>query len=501
MPAPTPPSPLSDTESGPPPPPTLQLPRGVQRQLSRGAVMADIISYYQQEDEDIIRKSPPPSENAAGGFSGAVHEQVAKAGAPRAPLGSAGGDSNAASGFDVDDTLGTAAAHMPPRPDTVSGAGGMRSRPGSAGQGAVPITPHEAAFAAAVPQQPRFRFGADINFNPPTADSPGVAGGMRHGNPPPQPERLDSNLPQPQAGIGFTPPAGVICPPFIPPASSGMVMQQVQAPQQAQPAQPEENAGGGGGGGGEDEHQRLRRFSTSRLTDDGLAVSDDLATACPPLMKDCSPHTSPRASAAGNAAMGQNAAQGQSGSGSAGGGPGLPRPSGTTVRGGSSRALQDAPGERQGGRLAAATAALARRSAGSSQEAIAVRAAALFGRSLEVTTGTMMWTRGEQLGQGAYGSVYAGLNQRTGELMAVKVQEVITKPGRAGERSLARVRNAAPPPQHKQWGEGLYHCHCMRLSMSSICELRRACLAFAASTLASTGPSIQLALFHKQCPL
>nr|XP_024370794.1 uncharacterized protein LOC112280062 isoform X3 [Physcomitrium patens] len=35
-------------------------------------------------------------------------------------------------------------------------------------------------------------------------------------------------------------------------------------------------------------------------------------------------------------------------------------------------------------------------------------------------TGSVRWTRGELLGEGAYGKVYAGLNQDTGELMAVK---------------------------------------------------------------------------------
>ena len=32
----------------------------------------------------------------------------------------------------------------------------------------------------------------------------------------------------------------------------------------------------------------------------------------------------------------------------------------------------------------------------------------------------MQWARGELLGEGAYGKVFAGLNQKTGELMAVK---------------------------------------------------------------------------------
>jgi hypothetical protein len=40
--------------------------------------------------------------------------------------------------------------------------------------------------------------------------------------------------------------------------------------------------------------------------------------------------------------------------------------------------------------------------------------------SIAVETGEMLWSQGELLGQGAFGKVYAGLNQKTGELMAVK---------------------------------------------------------------------------------
>ncbi|KAG0579924.1 hypothetical protein KC19_4G135200 [Ceratodon purpureus] len=44
----------------------------------------------------------------------------------------------------------------------------------------------------------------------------------------------------------------------------------------------------------------------------------------------------------------------------------------------------------------------------------------LFTAPKPVRTGTVRWTRGELLGEGAYGKVFAGLNQDTGELMAVK---------------------------------------------------------------------------------
>eukprot|EP00271_Cylindrocystis_brebissonii_P003197 TRINITY_DN13955_c0_g1_i1.p1 TRINITY_DN13955_c0_g1~~TRINITY_DN13955_c0_g1_i1.p1 ORF type:complete len:1657 (-),score=354.72 TRINITY_DN13955_c0_g1_i1:709-5679(-) len=44
----------------------------------------------------------------------------------------------------------------------------------------------------------------------------------------------------------------------------------------------------------------------------------------------------------------------------------------------------------------------------------------LFENAETKTTGTLKWTRGELLGEGAYGKVFAGLNQTTGEIMAVK---------------------------------------------------------------------------------
>lgn len=44
----------------------------------------------------------------------------------------------------------------------------------------------------------------------------------------------------------------------------------------------------------------------------------------------------------------------------------------------------------------------------------------MFQGGVEMDTGGMQWSKGEMLGQGAYGEVYAGLNRRTGELMAVK---------------------------------------------------------------------------------
>lgn len=64
---------------------------------------------------------------------------------------------------------------------------------------------------------------------------------------------------------------------------------------------------------------------------------------------------------------------------------------------------------------------------GMSTEALQVRAVKMFTASVDYKSGDISWTRGELLGEGAYGKVYAGLNQVTGELMAVKVIELVVK--------------------------------------------------------------------------
>ena len=48
----------------------------------------------------------------------------------------------------------------------------------------------------------------------------------------------------------------------------------------------------------------------------------------------------------------------------------------------------------------------------------------MFRGSVAMQTGEILWARGELLGEGAYGKVFAGLNQLTGELMAVKQLKV-----------------------------------------------------------------------------
>ncbi len=58
----------------------------------------------------------------------------------------------------------------------------------------------------------------------------------------------------------------------------------------------------------------------------------------------------------------------------------------------------------------------------------------------QIQTGPMAWTRGELLGEGAYGRVYAGLNQKTGELMAVKVLDLMDRRGNHMHMHLAELQ-------------------------------------------------------------
>lgn len=50
-------SPMSADDTAPPPPPQLQLPRGVQQQLLQGVRQNDIMTAYQEDDREIVRRS------------------------------------------------------------------------------------------------------------------------------------------------------------------------------------------------------------------------------------------------------------------------------------------------------------------------------------------------------------------------------------------------------------------------------------------------------------
>lgn len=62
----------------------------------------------------------------------------------------------------------------------------------------------------------------------------------------------------------------------------------------------------------------------------------------------------------------------------------------------------------------------------------------LFRTSIVTRTGSIHWQQGELLGEGAYGKVFAGLNQKTGELMAVKQHKLPGLVHIGGDPNLAR---------------------------------------------------------------
>ena len=62
----------------------------------------------------------------------------------------------------------------------------------------------------------------------------------------------------------------------------------------------------------------------------------------------------------------------------------------------------------------------------------------------------MAWTRGELLGEGAYGRVYAGLNQKTGELMAVKVLDLMDRRGNHMHMHLAELQQVSRAAEDEQ---------------------------------------------------
>ena len=72
-------------------------------------------------------------------------------------------------------------------------------------------------------------------------------------------------------------------------------------------------------------------------------------------------------------------------------------------------------------------------------------------------TGEIMWAKGELLGEGAYGKVFAGLNQLTGELMAVKQLKVPeeSETGGGAEGEGGKGGGAKELARRAEWGDGL----------------------------------------------
>ncbi|GFR49422.1 hypothetical protein Agub_g11479, partial [Astrephomene gubernaculifera] len=500
---------LSDSEAAPPPsPPTLQLPGGVRRQLSRGAVLGDIISAFQAEDAEMVRRSQVlPS---AAGVDGPLRAAAAN-GAAAVPsiISDLGSGSQPSSQQQQQQQSQQPQQESCPQPDVPFGVSTTTAqqaideeRQQQQQQTAQTAAPAVAAVAAAA---------ADVGWKPPCGFMPpaGCLGGAGAGlgfkfgissssdadcsgesvtpqmgqqpqqqqrqQPPPPQQLLPFSMPETAiirfgirlqvhgdadndeegegsggkkppsadtdtteagasdvaarppsfsaaAGVPATPSplwpppaaataAGARLPPPPPPAAAASSNAPVGfTPVPATGFKPPRasNTGGGGGGasgttsgGGLPPPYRLSGFGD----DSGVPPP-------PPLMRDSSP-VRDRASS----------------SGAAGGGGGSSTAKKATGPGGGSVAVSSRHAPTRTSQLAAA--ALKRMSVmkASVDDAIEMRAAAMFRQSTELTTGEMAWTRGELLGEGAYGKVYAGLNQQTGELMAVKVLTLLSKHG------------------------------------------------------------------------
>ncbi|KAG2454465.1 hypothetical protein HYH02_001484 [Chlamydomonas schloesseri] len=475
---------MSDGEAVPPAsPPTLTLPGGVRRQLSRGAGLGDILHAFQQDDAEMVKRSQPPDAaahvSAAGQSAGPHGHPPLPPSSSHHPPGIPAGPSAAAAKF----------KDTPPRPPSGGGAPAAAAAPAAA----VGFMPSAAAFAAFAgkatpgggggakgkdekkeePQQPllpfsmpetsMIRFGIPLQVH--AAGEAGNAGGSDGG-----------------AGVGGVDAEGRR-------RSSGDGSTTSRQPSVAQPlpsfsaqsrvtAAPSiasfgfsaasSAAGGGGGGSGGDGGFQAPTITvpsvaggsvgfsavgfmpvpatgfTPRISNSGAGgpagpggrvstSGDDFGGPTPPLVRDSSPV---RERGGGVAAAGSNAAAAGGGAAAAGGAAGGGGGGAAAGSHGSSAGGGVGVSGSSGGRFMPtrtsqlAAQALKRMShTDVSTDAIEMRAAAMFRQSTEMTAGELAWTRGELLGEGAYGKVYAGLNQQTGELMAVKVLQLLSKHG------------------------------------------------------------------------
>ncbi|KAG2431793.1 hypothetical protein HXX76_009288 [Chlamydomonas incerta] len=474
---------MSDGETVPPAsPPTLTLPGGVRRQLSRGAGLGDILHAFQQDDADIVKKSQPPDAAAhvtsAQGHghpplppSSSHHPPGIPAGPsaaaakfkdtpPRAPSGggapAAAAAPTAAVGF-MPSAAAFAAFAGKPAP---AGGGGGGSGGGAKGKDDKE-EPQQPLLPFAMPETSMIRFGFPLQVH--AAEDAASAGGGSDGGAADADGRRRSSgdgsgtasrqpsaaQPMPsfsaQSRVTAAPSfmsfgsVTAAAPPPPPPAAGGAAAVGFQPPTVTVPSAAGgsigfsalgfmpvpttgftpriSNSGAGGPTGGPGS-----RVSTS---------GDDFGGPTPPLVRDSSPvreRGGGAAAAGSNGAAAGAAAGGGGAAGGSGGGGGGGAAAGSH---GSSASGVGASGRFMPTRTSQLAAQALKRMSNTnvSTDAIEVRAAAMFRQSTEMTAGELAWTRGELLGEGAYGKVYAGLNQGTGELMAVKVLQLLSKHG------------------------------------------------------------------------
>ncbi|PNW70648.1 hypothetical protein CHLRE_17g728700v5 [Chlamydomonas reinhardtii] len=485
---------LSDGETVPPAsPPTLTLPGGVRRQLSRGAGLGDILHAFQQDDAEMVKRSQPPDATAhvssAQGHAAHGHAPLPPSGSHHPP-GIPAGPSAAAAKF----------KDTPPRPPSGGGAAAAPAAP-------VGFMPSAAAFAAFAgkaapgggasnstakgkdekkeePQQPllpfsmpetsMIRFGIPLQVH--AADeaeaSAGGGGGSDGGAADADGLRRSSG-----DGAGTASRQSSAAQPMPSFSAQSRVTAAPSFVSFGSPAAPPPPAPGGGGAAAAVGFHpptltvpsaagasigfsavgfmpvpttgftpRISNSGAGGPTGPGSRVStsgDDFGGPTPPLVRDSSPvrergggaaaaGSSGAAAGGGAAAAGGAGAAGGAAGRAAGGGGGA---AGSAGSHGSAAGGMGVSGSGGGRFMPTRTSQLAAQAlkrmsnTNVSTDAIEMRAAAMFRQSTEMTAGEMAWTRGELLGEGAYGKVYAGLNQQTGELMAVKVLQLLSKHG------------------------------------------------------------------------
>lgn len=429
------------------PPPRLELPQRVfRRESSRGAGAAEISSAFEEEDAELLQteksaleaifgapvapgqatRGNQSAQGQAGGGDWGSQGQASAGGAQgSAAAASLPGDAQRRHGQSSGQVetqaqaaaAGSAASAPSPTGASLSPAPARASAPPAAlahmhsrdeGQpptvGKMPAA-QLAALAAAVPITPRFRFGCNILEQSPLLaedrPSPSSEPGVRRASAPPVAGGGTGT------GAGAEPGGAAA---RNGPTNSSMIGPAISAAAGGAPSQARATATAassssstghsGGGAAGRDEP----------CSDGGDAA--DGGAAPPPLVRDASPVRS-RVSTDGSGGAGGVAAGGPSGAAGDPAGVGAV-PGG--ARGGRGRSGHGAPmppsGPKPPGPVPdmlrisqAAQALVSRAGMTTSTEALQAHAIAMFKRSTELQTGGIAWTRGELLGEGAFGKV------------------------------------------------------------------------------------------------
>ncbi|GIL68690.1 hypothetical protein Vafri_21929 [Volvox africanus] len=414
-------------------PPTLQLPGGIRRQLSRGAAEGDILNAFHAEDAEILRNSMsgPPLAALDGLSLNLRGLDVAAAAAAAAAAGGA----PAASGSL---TVGFFPPFQPP-PGLPPGPSAASLKSKVAAHASADKDTHkeqqqQQQLRINVPETSVIRFGVRLQVHgfmetcetPTIASAPTATTTTTTTTTTTAPSTTCASVPtvfsssclSPADSDGSTATSSGAGP-AAGDSSSGTATRQLSGPI----TMPSFSAGMAPG---------LVAAAATAITGSSGAADEGAAFVPVPATGFTPPPPLPPARSGSRGAAASRA----SGSGDESGTPPLMRDS-SPVRdlrdlgddeaggvGGSGRSGGDRANPQRASILAAK--ALKRMSPmTASKDAIEVRAANMFRQSTDLRTGELEWTQGELIGEGAFGKVYVGLNQQTGELMAVKVQQLI----------------------------------------------------------------------------